>query len=81
MHTLLHTVPPIFMLVATRKGVHRISLDTEVNDCSSVSIISGLSNTLALDYRLTGEGEGEILFADKGLDAIFASNLNGSGAV
>ena len=67
------------MLVATRKSVRRISLDPELNNFNDVSIISGLSNTLALDYRLTGEGEGEIFYADKTLDVIYASKLDGSG--
>ena len=75
------TVPPTYMLIAAEYFVRRISLDPKLNNFNDVALISGLNNTLALDYRLTGVGKGQIIFADKVYDAIYTSNLDGTGTI
>lgn len=67
------------MVIAARRNVRRISLDPALDDFNDISLISGLNNTLALDYRLTGIAQGELIFSDKVLDTIFVSDLDGSG--
>ena len=67
------------MLIASHDTVRRISLDPEINDFSDITLIDGLNITLALDYRLTGVGQGEIIFSDKVYNKIYAANLDGSG--
>jgi hypothetical protein len=73
-----YTVPPLFLLIASRTDVRRISMDPTLND-NDVSLVTGLNNTLAIDYRLTAPGEGQIIFTDKILDTIFTANFDGSG--
>ena len=73
------TVPPLFLLIASRTDVRRISMDPSLNDYNDVSLVSGLNNTLAIDYRLTAIGEGQMIFTDKILDTIYTANFDGSG--
>ena len=54
-------------------------MDPKLNDYNDVSLVSGLNNTLAIDYRLTGIGEGQMIFSDKIMDTIFTANLDGTG--
>jgi hypothetical protein len=54
-------------------------MDPKLNDYNDVSLVSGLNNTLAIDYRLTALGEGQMIFTDKTMDTVFTANLDGSG--
>jgi hypothetical protein len=54
-------------------------MDPKLNNYNDVSLVSGLNNTLAIDYRLTALGEGQMIFTDKVMDTIFTANFDGSG--
>ena len=79
--THMHTVPPLFLLIASRTDVRRISMDPKLNDYNDVSLVSGLNITLAIDYRLTALGEGQMIFTDKILDKVYTANFDGSGMI
>ena len=56
-------------------------MDPKLNDYNDVSLVSGLNNTLAIDYQLTAPGEGKIIFTDKIMDRVFTANFDGSGTI
>ena len=56
-------------------------MDPKLNDYNDVSLVSGLNITLAIDYRLTALGEGQMIFTDKILDKVYTANFDGSGMV
>ena len=78
-----HTVPQVYILVAGRNSIRRISLDT-APDYSDVTLISGGTSIYALDFFKTGlREEGKVFWADKpGTQkptTIYTASLNGTG--
>ena len=53
-------------------------MDPKLNNHNDVALISGLNNTLAIDYRLTALGEGQMIFSDKVVDTIFTADFDGT---